>query len=262
MRSLSPENSPESHCQTCGAVSTKEHCFACETKLNVLDFIPQLRWFKCRKCGTETQGTECDGCTRQAPERRLQDAERAVEDHFNYSLPRRFKKWARFDNPKFTELLQAETPKPWLSEVMRRCQSFASDAQVIFMGTTGMGKTSLAVAVAQQWEKTHGQKALFVPAHRLTSGGFDLDPKLVTAPLVILDDLGSEGDIKSSLVPKLIDERFNFDVPLWVTTWLPLESSSPKEDSLKGRYGEGRVRRLFRNSTPIMCGPVLKVVAR
>jgi len=67
------------------------------------------------------------------------------------------------------------------------------------------------------------------------------------APLVLLDDIGSERDFPTNPIPDVIFERHAQDLPTWATTGLT-------RDPLVVRYGAGVVARLFERARVIHVG--------
>jgi hypothetical protein len=67
------------------------------------------------------------------------------------------------------------------------------------------------------------------------------------APLVLLDDIGSERDFPTNPIPDVIFERHAQDLPTWATTGLT-------RDPLVARYGAGVVARLFERARVIHVG--------
>ena len=61
------------------------------------------------------------------------------------------------------------------------------------------------------------------------------------APVLLLDDLGKDADIKSNPVPAVIAERHDEERVTWITTEL-----TPPE--IAKRYGDGIARRICENA--------------
>jgi hypothetical protein len=106
------------------------------------------------------------------------------------------------------------------------------------------------------WVAKHERAAMFVAAHRLGvariqhpagHGEAELVEAAMKAPLILLDDLGSERDFPTNPIPDVIVERHAQDLPTWVTTGLPREP-------LVARYGAGVVARLFERARVIHVG--------
>jgi hypothetical protein len=130
------------------------------------------------------------------------------------------------------------------------------EPRVCLMGSTRAGKTSLAVAMLRAWVAKYERIALFVPAHRLGvariqhaagHGEAALVETAMQAPLVLLDDLGSERDFPTSPIADVIFERHAQGLPTWMTTGLTREP-------LVTRYGAGVVARLFERARVIHVG--------
>jgi hypothetical protein len=156
--------------------------------------------------------------------------------------------WATFDTPELSERVHA----PAIDIGRDACH----EPRICVMGTSRAGKTSLAVAMLRAWVSKHERAAVFVPAHRL--GGARLqhpaghgEPEIVEnamrAPLVLLDDAGSERDYPTNPLPDVIFERHAQDLPTWITTGLTREQ-------LVKRYGLGVVARMFERARVIHVG--------
>jgi hypothetical protein len=136
---------------------------------------------------------------------------------------------------------------------------------VVLGSKHGSGKTSLAAAMfrtrllamvtaGDSEEALHmAGRARFFAAYALARArathpighGEAPDVQLaMTAPLVLLDDLGSEAPSYQSAIADVLYERFNQDRPTWATTWM-----MPSE--LATHYGAGIARRLHEGATVI-----------
>ena len=131
------------------------------------------------------------------------------------------------------------------------------EPRVCLMGQTRSGKTSLAVAMLRAWVAKHERIALFIPAHRLGvariqhaagHGEAELVETAMQAPMVLLDDLGSERDFPINPIADVIFERHAQDLPTWMTTGFTREP-------LVTRYGAGVVARLFERARVIQVPP-------
>ncbi len=129
--------------------------------------------------------------------------------------------------------------------------------RVLFFGRSRGGKTTLAVALlralleakvaahpfaSEDDVKAIARQCRFVPARRLgfaaTVPGDPLEiRRAMLAPVLLLDDLGKDADIKSNPVPAIIGERHDEERVTWITTEL-----SPIQ--IAERYGEGIARRI------------------
>jgi hypothetical protein len=135
-------------------------------------------------------------------------------------------------------------------------QSSWREPRICVMGICRAGKTSLAVAMLRQWVRSSERAAAFLHAYRLGVARIQHpaghgEPEIVElamrAPLVLLDDLGSERDHALSAVPDVIFERHAENRPTWVTTGLT-------RDQLVKRYGPGVVARIFERAKLIRVG--------
>lgn len=121
----------------------------------------------------------------------------------------------------------------------------------LIMGGTGVGKSYLMYAVANEFMK-NGFSVLYVSAIKLNSLMLSYHTSFVSerdvyladvidCDLLIIDDLGSEQKIKNvtdEYLLKILDERERADKPVFVTTNL-------NEEQLKNSYNERVFSRLF-----------------
>jgi DNA replication protein DnaC len=82
--------------------------------------------------------------------------------------------------------------------------------------------------------------------HPAGHGEADEVREAVTAPLVLLDDLGAERDTANNAVGDVITERHAEGRSTWVTTGL-------SQGEIVKRYGGGIARRLFEGAAVIDC---------
>jgi DNA replication protein DnaC len=127
---------------------------------------------------------------------------------------------------------------------------------VLLYGAASAGKTSLAVACVRRWVAEYARPAGFFHAYALGvariqhpagHGEPEIVHRAMHAPMVLVDDLGSEREMSGSAVPDVMFTRHAEDRPLWVTTGLT-------RDQLVVRYGTGIVRRLFERAKVINLG--------
>ena len=156
--------------------------------------------------------------------------------------------WCRLDAPELSERVYG--PAIDIGKI-----AFRED-RLCLMGASRAGKTSLAVAMLRAWVETHHRSAMFVAAHRLGTariqhpaghGEAPLVEAAMRAPLVLLDDLGSERDGATNPIADVIFERHAQELPTWMTTGLTREP-------LVARYGAGVVARLFERARVIHLG--------
>lgn len=115
--------------------------------------------------------------------------------------------------------------------------------KLVIMGErSGAGKSTLAAYGLRRWaEKNTVGRGLWLTAYDLAGNGYELRPEWLTVALVVLDDLGAERLISSSLVAEFLEKRKR---PLWITTALDLEKAAE-------RYSEHIARRTFDRAVPI-----------
>jgi hypothetical protein len=157
------------------------------------------------------------------------------------SIPRRFV-WATLDAPE----LRARSRE----SAIEATRAALDKPVVIWQGPSGSGKTSLACAGLRT--KTEG---MFVSAwalararsrHPLGEGEPKLVSNAMTTPLLLLDDLGTEGADWGAICDVVL-HRHDESLPMWTTTWLKL-------DEMTKRYGAGFARRASEGATVIACG--------
>jgi hypothetical protein len=197
-------------------------------------------WFR-RTFGSMPAPTaDMDAAENGACRERRKEALAALER----TLPPAYR-WASFSAPE----LPARVPPPSIGVA----QSSWREPRLCVMGICRAGKTSLAVAMLRQWATWSERAAAFLHAHRLGVARIQHpaghgEPEIVElamrAPLVLLDDLGSERDHALSAVPDVIFERHAENRPTWVTTGLT-------RDQLVKRYGPGVVARIFERAKVI-----------
>jgi hypothetical protein len=160
-------------------------------------------------------------------------------------------RWARFGAPELAGRVSG-------LEESAQARTIWRHPRLIFMGASGTGKTSLAVASVRRWVSESGKPAGFLHAYKLGvariqhlagHGEPEIVENAMTLPLALLDDIGSERDTAANALPDVIFGRHAEDRPLWVTTGLG-------RPQLIARYGAGIVRRLFERAAVIQVGAV------
>jgi DNA replication protein DnaC len=119
--------------------------------------------------------------------------------------------------------------------------------RVTLLGAATAGKTSLAVAMAHAWARVQGRPGLFCAAvdigvarqqHGLGEGEPPIVRQAMSAPLLVLDDVGQEGEFGIAPVAHVIQHRYDRVKPMIATTGFTVEQ-------LVSRYGAGVARRLI-----------------
>jgi DNA replication protein DnaC len=158
-------------------------------------------------------------------------------------------RWARFGAPGLAERVSGLEDQAQARTIWRH-------PRLIFMGASGVGKTSLAVACLRRRVAESGKPAGFFHAyllgvariqHLAGRGEPEIVENAMKLPLALLDDVGSERDTAANALPDVIFVRHAEDRPLWVTTGLG-------RPQLIARYGAGIVRRLFERAAVIQVG--------
>ncbi|HEX7666050.1 MAG TPA: ATP-binding protein [Polyangiaceae bacterium] len=182
---------------------------------------------------------------RDESERRRRDAIRAFES----SLPAHYR-WARLSDPLLAKRVRLETLP----------MTVPARGNVVFMGPSGAGKTSLAVALlralferelAKSDEHCSPSRYRFVHARqlavaRLPGTSFDVSDlrSALNAAILLLDDIGNDCMIPSSPVSDVISERHAEERATWITTELGATQ-------IAERYGAGIGRRIFERATTV-----------
>lgn len=211
------------------------------TMLELFNIGQEPTWLEC-SCGKLTSRVPCWECAEH--ERELADR-RAAEASAESSIPKRFA-WARLDAPELRVRVKGASPLETLAERILR------GANAIVAGPSGTGKTSLAVACLRE----RGRRGLYVPAirlatarrqHSLGDGEAGLVERAARASVLLIDDLGTEADERSSAVIDVVFERHDAERPTWITTGL-----SSRE--IGKRYGSGFLRRLLDGAAIVRLG--------
>lgn len=215
----------ESHRQSCDA----RPCARCER-------------FTCR-CGTPFDGARpdasCDACRAKAKfVAALGKLRDAVPDRFH---------WCLTQEPD-VDLVGARVKAS--PELVRRALERPPTGDMMLVGDTSAGKTSLAVAMLVAWVRQDPDAraaARFAESwwlagaaarHPLGQGEAPDITAAKRAPLLVIDDLGSEIDDRRGVIAEVVFQRHNKTLPMWVTTGFDT-------DYLVGRYGSQVVRRII-----------------
>lgn len=217
--------------------------------------------YVCRLCKQPVDGAKtCRACD-EADYRthRLKPTRDSIPSHF---------RWALDATPeKLRGRVQAN------AETIRRGLEAPPSTSLLFIGPSGTGKTSLAVAMLDVWVRLEPGKrsgARFVEAgwlarararHRLGEEA-PLVENALQAPLLVLDDLGCEREDRDGCITDVIYGRSNADLPTWVTCGLQPEAK-PKDAEealqlfaavLAKRYDGGFVRRILETGKRVQLG--------
>lgn len=204
-----------------------------DTDLGFLGITPDFK--PCTKCGLETTGGGlCYGCWRGRDELAKARAATAA------TIPEAFR-WARFDAP--------ELPQRVTADMIVRARDAVGSRGVVIQGPSGKGKTSIAVCMLRAWVEAQTRPGIFRLATELASArerrqfGREAPEvrEAIDAPLLVIDDLGTDAPHAQSPVIEVVFSRHQRMRPTWVTTWLDLEATS-------ARYGDGFARRVFQGA--------------
>jgi len=200
------------------------------------------KFTECEDCHGLTTGRRCFDCERKRD--RARDAREKTSD----ALPEGFR-WAVFGSALLLERTGGD------HALLERARSAVGATRVLLVGPSGSGKTSLAVAMLRCWAEHNGEQAMFVLATDLASARsrsrFGAESTEVSAalaaPLLVIDDLGTDKDIPTSAVTEVVFHRHAHSKPTWVTTWTTHEQRVT-------RYGDGLARRVILGVRIIECG--------
>lgn len=154
------------------------------------------------------------------------------------------------------------------TELVRRGLANPPSSSLLFMGPTGAGKTSLAVAMLDAWvrlDPTRRQGAFFLEAswlsrararHKLGGDESPLVVEAMKAPLLLLDDLGQEREDRDGCISEVVWARDNAELPTWVTCGLATaeQTSDAFAEVLSRRYDGGFVRRVVEHGKIVTLG--------
>jgi hypothetical protein len=233
----------EAHAATC----TDRPCERCER-------------YVCRRCSAPVDGSVygeriCQVCWEA-------DLTAGLLKPTRDSIPPHFR-WALDATPeKLTGRVQASP------ELLRRGLANPPSKGLLLLGGTGAGKTSLAVAMLDAWvrqEPRERKGALFVEAgplsrararHRLGADEAPMVLAAMNAPLLVLDDLGSEREDRDGCIAEVVWHRTNHDRPLWVTCGLGSNDQTVTAfaERMGTRYDGGFARRILETSRHVTLG--------
>jgi len=200
-------------------------------------------------------GRRCDACLD------LDLANRGIEPT-RKSVPTRFQ-WALSCSVEQVQSRVQGDP-----DGVRRGILAPPSAGLLFMGPSGSGKTSLAVAMLGAWVKSDtGRRrgSVFVEASvlsrararfRLGAGEAPLVEQCLSAPLLLLDDLGQEREDRDGCITDVVYGRSNADLPTWVTCGLTTQDQTLEAFAAKlsARYDGGFVRRMIEIGKRVQLG--------
>ncbi len=158
------------------------------------------------------------------------------------------------------ENINGENPFDEMSLVFNNCKRYAENfdedsASLYFFGRTGLGKTHLSLAIANEaikkgYNVLYGSVITFLNKIEKEKFGktdsFETEDVLINADLLILDDLGAEFSTPFivSAIYNIINNRIARGVPTIISSNL-----SPEE--LKARYPESIASRIIGTFNPV-----------
>jgi DNA replication protein DnaC len=134
-----------------------------------------------------------------------------------------------------------------------------------FYGQNGVGKTHLAVAILKELYSLKGITGLFYDTTVLlydlkatfegNSSTRELLDNVIKAPILVLDDLGSErlSDWAKDILHYIIISRYNDKLPVIITSNISLEKEVGKDiqQDIESKFGKGVSSRLIEICYPI-----------
>jgi DNA replication protein DnaC len=204
---------------------------------------------ECPQCeGTGWKPVEADGVRRMAP-CDCQAADRAERRLLRARIKPRYKDCA-FENFDVRKDRQTGLPNRSLEAAKLFAQKFVeeypTDFGLLFVGTTGVGKTHLAVAVLRELIIRKGVEGLFYDFHDLLKEIRDSwDPNTQTSELrvlqpvldaevLLLDELAAvnPSDWVKETLRYIINSRYNHKKVTLITTTLPFGESTSRPEVL------------------------------
>lgn len=213
---------------------------------------------KCADCACETVGARCFDCQRK------RDMAADAREETMASIPALFRP-VRFGGDKILQCCHGDRA------LVARGEAAIGATHVLLIGQSGMGKTSLAVAMLREWSRTRGLAALFALATDLATAKSRAQwgkesaeiAAARAAPLLVLDDVGTdEFKAPASPVTDVVFHRHAHAMPTWITTWLVKPQADPRRlamgekwdvRAVTEKYGEGFTRRITEGARVIDC---------
>jgi len=205
--------------------------------------------FVCR-CGAPFDGARqdgsCDACRGAA---QVAKAMAKVQD----AIPKRFGWIFAPDGVPVADRVRLP------ADTVRRAIANPPAGDMVLIGDTGAGKTTLAIAMLASWVRRDPASrtgprfaeswklAGAAARHPLGQGEAPEIREAKRAPLLIVDDLGSEMDDKRGVLAEVIFSRHNDELPTWITTGFDAEY-------LVSRYGSQVIRRLLEHGKRVQLG--------
>lgn len=186
-----------------------------------------------------------------------------ADDHRRIMAESQRREWAKLALASLPVDFDAATlDATWLAKLVgaqaiAQARSSLAERRVVFVGPAGSGKTSLAIAMfkaaldAEQPRESRRAGHLYVSAYRLAKaramhplgeGEAPLVSQALSAPVLLLDEVGGEDVRHASAVAEVIYERHADGRTTWITT-----GADPEK--LATRYGGGIARRIFEGAT-------------
>lgn len=145
----------------------------------------------------------------------------------------------------------------------------ARGVSAVFVGPAGSGKTTLAAALFREAMAPADARGIFALAwrlglsrarHPLGQGDPPDYTAAITAPLLVLDDVGTEPGAIPNPVAEAIFERHAEGLPTWITTGLSDAAVASRKGlaaasaaAIASRYGDGIARRIYEGAVVFDC---------
>ena len=194
-------------------------------------------------------------------------------ENINKSSPLKLSSFNTFTIDKYPNEVDKElgvSIKSHMSDILIYCKDYAKyfsleNDNLIFMGSSGLGKTHLALAIANE-VIDKGYSVIYVSAQVVFSkiedehfkdNNSDTINALINADLLIMDDLGTEfiNPFVSATIYNLINSRMNYKRPTIYTT------NILSQQLFNARYSEKITSRLLGNcETFHFCGKDIRLL--
>lgn len=184
------------------------------------------------------------------------DPVKAAERKTVLTMPKSYR-WATAEAPELIE--RVTDPRDSNGRPMPVAALIAlapTTSRMLITGPADAGKTSIACAMLREWSRVNRLPATFVHSFRIGmariqakagTGEAEIVETAMRAPLVLIDDVGSENHTANNAMLDIVFERHAEDFPMWLTTgWT--------SQQIIARYGAGFLRRIVERALVVKVG--------